>query len=347
MKLTHLSLSLFFLKIIEISCYAQTICSVGSLVRLSPKYNEAFENGINLSLNKTDKYYSFSYSMGAFNALSVYKKMKDKGCRIIIGFNNSDELTSISRTNPQEIIVSPYGYNFGPSNNIFSLIPNPEFYAKNLPYLLKKINHRRFTNFVIFYASNRVYTTTLAKRYLVALKKESKQILTIPFDEGLLSSHDKYLGAKLNEVNDNSLVFVLSGLVSSSKIIREISRKKHSNVEFIGTPNLGSKNYPAFGKMVGSNHFTVYVPRYMSTDFKSKKYLEFKDLYYDKFKHPPLLISSIARDSLFLGKIVGKGQKNVHLNLYSGMKFNDGKILFDKFHIIRIRKGKYELFSTK
>lgn len=320
---------------------AATLCSVGSLIRLSPLYDEAFENGIKLSISKKDKYRKYNYSPGVRNAINVYNKMNNDKCDVIIGLNNTDELTTISKLNPAQIIISPYGHNFHPQENIISLVPSPEYYANKLPFLLKKIKASRFKQFYIIYASNRLYTTKLASKYEESLQSSFKNVHKFSFNEMQLSSSEKYIKSKIANIKNNSLVFVLGGLISSSKIIKIIS-KKDINIEFIGTPNLGSKNYPALSKVINKNHKVVYIPRYISSDSLDEN---FQERYQHIFKKSPLLISILSHDAIILANKILRKKMNSNIDLSSGISIKKRILSFRNYFIIKVENGEYDLFN--
>lgn len=153
---------LFFFQTLELLALTTPvvrICLTGSLMKIYPEYARAFEQGVEFALddlkkNNSDTQFEkqiYYYDNNPLAPRQTLEKMIANQCSVILGFDNTNELTAVQDLAEKEnqFIISMYADTKELiSKNVFSLQPPPDFLVQKLrSYIDKKY---KIKNVLIF-----------------------------------------------------------------------------------------------------------------------------------------------------------------------------------------------------
>lgn len=279
------------------------ICLTGRIAINLPSYGESFVNAANLAVEQSDmkktviikKYF---YDDRPLSPISAYQKMVDDKCSAIIGFEYLSDLLLVVRIQNRDTnipIFTSYASTLGENNlpkNIFIFMPSYRFLAdKMINFSTNKFGH--LDRVLLITEINRDSMKQYRQAYIEKFKKENIQYETFEIlenDKNIIPKIKKFLKRQ----KKFKYVFVLSGVIASSKIINELNDSK---MVFFGTENYGSSTAQSLYIRLTNKNINSYFIRNFDS-IKRSRYLEkFENAYEEAFHSKPLSLSAYTYDA--------------------------------------------------
>lgn len=313
------------------------ICLTGRIVINFPSYGESFVNAANLAVDQEEMEKSvvikkYFYDDRPLSPISAYKKMVKDHCSAIIGFEYLSDLLLVEKIQGENKIpiFTSYASTLGNNNfpkNIFIFMPSYRFLANKMTdFAINKFGHLKHV--LLITEINRDSMKQYRQAYIEEFKKDHIQYKTLEIlenDNNLIPKLKNFI--KNNEKFD--YVFVLSGVIASSKIINELSNR---GMVFFGTENYGSSSAQSLFVRLSNKNVNSYFIRNFDS-IKRNPYLEkFEDSYEENFNKKPLSLSAYTYDAtrIILNSIKRYGDANLNNILKSnyvgasGVKIKNG-----------------------
>lgn len=306
---------LFFFQTLELLALTTPvvrICMTGSLMKIYPEYARAFEQGAESALddlkkNNLDTQFEkhiYYYDNNPLAPRQTLEKMIANQCSVILGFDNTNELTAVQDLAEKEnqFVISMYADTKELiSKNVFSLQPPADFLVQKLrSYIGEKY---KIKNVLIF---NTIDRSDLV-HYRQAFQSWFKEINASVTSVNLLERPLRLEEARAEILKDidivDTIVLDTRALTASliSDLIHEMLEDK-KKILFLATENLGSSSLPVFFNALKHKDVEVYFSRHNAITDPDKKYQNFVSEYKNKYGENPAVISGYAFDTVkYLG----------------------------------------------
>ncbi len=293
-----------FLLIIIISnpCFSKdlTVCLADRIVKSIPYYGKSFVNGAELAISTFTqkdrvKLKTYFYDWEPLDAIKAFKAMQDDSCSVIVGFSYLTDAMLVDRRNVSLKIFSPFAGFYGTpklSNNFFTFKPPLEKFSESIIKLSLRIGKKR--PYIVFVEENRNSSLEYLKAYKNSLRSRHIKFKVFHILEG--SNKIESVLADNSSVLSKSNIILLSGVVTSSKIINSLSDKENI---FFGTENFGSSTAKSIFNRINNKKEKIYFARNLDyIDKTNHKLSSFRTLYKSKYNTDPTVLSAYTFDAV-------------------------------------------------